>query len=114
MPVAHSTSDVNLSVNDIFDWLLSLYGFQVMLQIPTYFSLCFIVVSVLVSPLGISGNINLYILCCITFSCIIFKGQSNLFSPSEGQLTKLSLCKFAFLEEYLSKWKIQQKLQVAN
>lgn len=52
MPIAHSASDVNLSVNDIFDWLLSLYGFQVMLQIPTSFSLCFIVVSVL---LGISG-----------------------------------------------------------
>ncbi|XP_022741586.1 callose synthase 7-like isoform X3 [Durio zibethinus] len=28
MPIAYSTSDVDLSVNDIFDWLLSLYGFQ--------------------------------------------------------------------------------------
>ncbi|XVE83628.1 hypothetical protein DITRI_Ditri16bG0102300 [Diplodiscus trichospermus] len=28
MPIVHSTSDVNLSVNDIFDWLSSLYGFQ--------------------------------------------------------------------------------------
>ncbi|XP_007048881.2 PREDICTED: callose synthase 7 isoform X1 [Theobroma cacao] len=28
MPMAHSTVDVNLFVNDIFDWLLSLYGFQ--------------------------------------------------------------------------------------
>ncbi|XVF14474.1 hypothetical protein REPUB_Repub09cG0063300 [Reevesia pubescens] len=28
MPIAHSTPDVNFSVNDIFDWLLSLYGFQ--------------------------------------------------------------------------------------
>ncbi|MBA0570078.1 hypothetical protein Golob_003765 [Gossypium lobatum] len=28
MPIAHSGSDVNLYVNDIFDWLLSLYGFQ--------------------------------------------------------------------------------------
>ncbi|OMO49637.1 hypothetical protein CCACVL1_30881 [Corchorus capsularis] len=28
MPIAHSTEDIKLSVNDIFDWLLSLYGFQ--------------------------------------------------------------------------------------
>ncbi|OMP06015.1 hypothetical protein COLO4_08385 [Corchorus olitorius] len=28
MPIAHLTEDIKLSVNDIFDWLLSLYGFQ--------------------------------------------------------------------------------------
>ncbi|XWS30100.1 hypothetical protein CRYUN_Cryun24cG0088900 [Craigia yunnanensis] len=28
LPLPVATSDVNLSVNDIFDWLLSLYGFQ--------------------------------------------------------------------------------------
>ncbi|PPS17329.1 hypothetical protein GOBAR_AA03240 [Gossypium barbadense] len=45
MPIAHSGSDVNLYVNDIFDWLLSLYGFQVMLQIPTSFHLLFNTIS---------------------------------------------------------------------
>lgn len=45
MPMAHSVSDVNLYVNDVFDWLLSLYGFQVVLQIPTSFHLLFNTIS---------------------------------------------------------------------